>query len=281
LREWKTIATHAEEVVAQASELAAALGLDADTFCGLRIAALWHDVGKSHPAFQGAIASGERPDRQDLAKAPESAWRRRGLYRYADESDERPGFRHELASALALFALLEAYAPGHPALLGPWAEALAGFGRQSPLASAAPVGCRPLEELLALDAPAFNLAAYLVASHHGKVRVGLHAAPKDQEYRDHDDRGMPIRGVRERDQLPAIVLEGASAALPRITLTLEPAAMGLSERTGASWQDRVSRLLARYGPCGLAFLEAVMRAADVRASRLETADRLLAREVVA
>jgi hypothetical protein len=34
-------------------------------------------------------------------------------------------------------------------------------------------------------------------------------------------------------------------------------------------------LLARYGPAGLGYLEALMRAADVRASRFETVDPVL------
>ena len=67
------------------------------------------------------------------------------------------------------------------------------------------------------------MLVYLVASHHGKVRVALHAAPKDQEYRDRDGRGLPIRGVREGDRLPAMALDPAVAAMPALTLTLEPA----------------------------------------------------------
>lgn len=120
---------------------------------------------------------------------------------------------------------------------------------------------------------------YLVASHHGKVRVALHAAPKDQDYRDRDYRGLPIRGVREGDRLPGISLDSASAPLPELSLTLEPAALGLSTRTGVCWRERCSSLLTQFGPCGLAFLESLLRAADVRASRLRTNDPVLQQEV--
>jgi CRISPR-associated endonuclease/helicase Cas3 len=51
--------------------------------------------------------------------------------------------------------------------------------------------------------------------------------------------------------------------------------LGLSPRTGASWTDRVLGLLDRYGPFALAYLEALLRAADQRASRSKVADPLL------
>ena len=81
--------------------------------------------------------------------------------------------------------------------------------------------------------------------------------------------------------LPAFVerIETSSAPLPALSLTLEPAAIGLSTRTGACWRERCSSLLTQFGPCGLAFLESLLRAADVRASRLRTNDPALQQEV--
>jgi CRISPR-associated endonuclease/helicase Cas3 len=118
-----------------------------------------------------------------------------------------------------------------------------------------------------------------VASHHGKVRVGLHAAPKDQDYRDRDGRGLPIRGIREGDRLPSIALVPGEPPLPEVTLSLEPSKLGLSPKTGISWRERCIELLKRFGPASLAFLEAILRAADVRASQLATNDPALAAEV--
>lgn len=283
--EWKTIACHSCEVTEIATEIATALSLPEDIQKVLALAGLWHDVGKSHPAFQGAMRSkGEliRPDRQDLAKGLEGCWLRpAGTYRFADNSDSRPAFRHELASALALFAVLEAFHPEHPALLGPWGEAfqLLGHASATPTVTTAPT--LAVRKVLDCSADEFNLLAYLVASHHGKVRAGLHAAPKDQDYVDRDHRGLPIRGVREGDQLPGICLDSSAAPLPELSLTLEPAALGLSTRTGASWRERCDQLLAQFGPGGLAFLESLLRAADVRASRLRTNDPELQNEVSA
>jgi hypothetical protein len=42
-------------------------------------------LGKSHPAFQGAMRGADRPSRFDLAKAPDGAWLRPfGTYRFSD-----------------------------------------------------------------------------------------------------------------------------------------------------------------------------------------------------
>jgi CRISPR-associated endonuclease/helicase Cas3 len=280
--DWKTISCHGAEVANAAHEIVEELRLSDELRDILLLAGSWHDWGKSHPAFQGAIRAGGRPARSDLAKAPDGSWLRPvGTYRFPDDSDTRPAFRHELASALGLFAILEAFAPQHPALLGRWADAFAALGHQTPSSSAASRPSPVIEQILGCSPEAFDLLVYLVASHHGKVRVALHAAPNDQEYRDGDGRGLPIRGVRDGDTLPAIPIAADAPPLPEVPLTLEPAAIGLSMRTGASWRERCLGLVERFGPVGLAYLESLLRAADVRASRLKTNDPALIQEACA
>lgn len=278
---WKTIACHTAEVASEARGIARELGLDESLRAAVELAALYHDWGKAHPAFQGSIRGcGQirRLDRDDLAKAPDECWPKKHRYHYLDGTDQRPAFRHELASALGLFAILQGYSPAHPALLGEGAEALETL--RMPLPPAVPTApSSPLiERLLKCDRETFDLLAYLIASHHGKVRVGLHAAPKDQEYRDRDKRGLPIRGVREGDRLPAVALVPQEPPLPEVVLSLSPASIGLSRQTGPSWRERCIGLLDRHGPTALAFLEAILRAADVRASRLKTNDPALQTE---
>lgn len=81
----------------------------------------------------------------------------------------------------------------------------------------------------------------------------------------------------EGDTLPAFeLLDGAGkmSEVPPMKLSLTGAAMGLGPRYGASWGERVAGLLATHGPFTLAFLEAVLRTADVRASILATEDPL-------
>ncbi|GMV44240.1 MAG: hypothetical protein AMXMBFR64_59560 [Myxococcales bacterium] len=269
--QWKTITTHGAEAAEVAAVIARETCLPEELAKLLALAARWHDYGKSHPAFQSIIRSEKRPDRPDLAKAPNGEWVRPSGRYEVTKRDARPGFRHELASALALFAILERYAPTHSALLGGCADELEALGlsARKPLADTPSVIER---EILACSAEQFDLLAYLVLSHHGKVRVALHAAPKDQDHRNHDGRGLPIRGVREGDELPGIVMGTDEAPLPPLTLSLSPASLGLSGRTGRSWRERTLGLVARHGPGALAYMEALIIAADRRASRLSTSD---------
>lgn len=277
---WKTIACHTKEVADEIKAIALSVGLDVKLQQLLDLAALWHDWGKSHPAFQGLIrdaAGAPRLKRGDLAKAPKACWQTRHLYQYLDDSDTRPGFRHELASALGLFAILATYSPTHEALLGPWSDVFSKLPDAQPTAPIRPAPLAPtlICRLLDCTADDFNLVIYLVASHHGKVRVGLNGAPKDQEYRDRDGRGLPIRGIREGDVLPSVELVPGEPPLPEVVLGLTPAAMGLSHQTGISWRERTIELQKRYSAVGLAFLEAILRSADIRASRLKTIDPAL------
>jgi CRISPR-associated endonuclease/helicase Cas3 len=131
------------------------------------------------------------------------------------------------------------------------------------------------------------MLAYLVCAHHGKVSESWQASPRDQDFPlerpDFSGVGQPLLGVRQGDILPSIVLttaSGGAEAPPDLVLHLDLASMGLSSRYGASWSERVHDLIGRHGPFALAYLEALLRVADVRASRLETPDPLLAAEGV-
>lgn len=129
-------------------------------------------------------------------------------------------FRHELASALAL--------------LGDAAPALQGVPEQ-------------------------ELVVYLVAAHHGRVRLGIRSVPEEERL------GFTL-GVRDGDRLPALRLPGGD--LPRVTLSLEQVQLGRSADGVPSWSERALVLRDRrdLGPLRLGFLEAVVRLADWRAS---------------
>jgi CRISPR-associated endonuclease/helicase Cas3 len=111
--------------------------------------------------------------------------------------------------------------------------------------------------------PNADLIAYLIAAHHGKVRMSLRAIP--------DEKSPPegqryARGVWEGESLPAIPLDAEEIAAT--TLRLDIMELGEGEM-GPSWADRVQRLLESHGPFRLAWLETLVRIADWRASGKE------------
>lgn len=103
-----------------------------------------------------------------------------------------------------------------------------------------------------------DLAAYVVAAHHGRVRVGLRSMPGERE----DNEVRTTRGIQEGEVLPACEV-APGLEVPQIELSL-----GLMEfgAEGGSWTDRVLRLRDELGPFRLAYLEMMLRAADEKAS---------------
>ena len=237
------------------------------------MAGIAHDIGKAHSAFAGAIRDRNGiPLGTPLAKAPKGRWHGvRSLYDHSP-AGKRPGFRHELASALALFELVWRAHPAHPALQGGREDVLdLTVGRELPDYEdriLQPQGI--LADLIGLDETGLNLVLYLVMSHHGKVRATLPMSPRDQENAGKDD-SLPLRGVRGGDEIPALLLADTAQQefeLPHVKLRLDPAKLGLSKRYGPSWVERVLALRQRYGSFQLAWLEALLRVADVRASKI-------------
>lgn len=198
-------------------------------------AARWHDLGKTHEAFDTMLREAHRKGTdQDLgdgfwAKAGRLPGREKPRAKYVvcdgSREIERKHFRHELASALAWLAH-----QNHA------------------------------------DDRETNLIAYLIAAHHGKVRLSLRALPEETE--PGDDR-LFARGVWHGDHLPAFSFaDGESIAETSLHLDL----MRLGEGPqGPSWTTRMRRLLAELGPFKLAWYEALVRIADWRASRKEQA----------
>jgi CRISPR-associated endonuclease/helicase Cas3 len=112
-----------------------------------------------------------------------------------------------------------------------------------------------------------DLVAYLLAAHHGKVRLSLRALPNDQG--PPDPRALHARGVWDGEGLPDVDL-GDGVVFASTLLSLGPMRMGRHDGQ-PSWVERVIALRDRYGPFRLAYLEALVRAADVRASMREKA----------
>jgi CRISPR-associated endonuclease/helicase Cas3 len=271
---WQTIAIHGREVGRLAYAIARALGVEKATLFAL--GGHVHDGGKAHPAFQDSI---ERPSDleiagcRELAKAPRSVWLPlKQLYPIKDANgqvvERRQGFRHELASVLMLFSVLRRHAPDHSALLGPYREFLKSAAMASPSLVSMDMPITDLErEIIELSTDDFNLLAYLVCAHHGKVRVTWHASAADQAAAS----GLPrIRGIASDDTVPPVRMvaaDGRVVMFPESRLDLAPATVGLNPVTGMAWTERVLHLLEHHGPFALAWLEALLIAADRRTSR--------------
>ncbi len=226
LKRWITLSRHSRNVEREAGAILDSLSAsipDTDVCEAVKLAALYHDAGKAHPAFQKMLRSGleDAPtDDVQLAKGKGS-----GKY-----EDTRRHFRHELGSALVVLA----------------------------------------------HATEFNddsraLAAYLAAAHHGKVRLAIRSLPGaragNKDSNPDPDRllGYPIT---EPETLPSVDL-GDGVGAPETTLDLSIARMGITDDGQVSWLERSLALLDQYGPFRLAYLEAIVRAADMRASKQE------------
>jgi CRISPR-associated endonuclease/helicase Cas3 len=148
---WRSIAEHTDDVVAEVIALAQDTKLEGIVWDILRVAARWHDWGKAHTTFQEAIKEetekdGNRPVNRAGKRDIAKAAPRTFWGRY-----RRKHFRHELASAIGVLTLLRTgKAPAALAALAPYQQ---------------------------------NLALYLIAAHHGKVRLSIRSMPDESKPR--------------------------------------------------------------------------------------------------
>ena len=114
-----------------------------------------------------------------------------------------------------------------------------------------------------------DLVAYLVAAHHGKVRMNLRSLPREQSPPGSDRAATRFaRGVWEDDELRAVdVGDGERWEGGRLTLSIME--LGWDETSRESWTERTRDLLTRFGPFHLAWMETLVRLADWRASAKE------------
>ena len=118
-----------------------------------------------------------------------------------------------------------------------------------------------------------DLTAYLVAAHHGKVRMNLRALPRERAPTESDRADARFaRGIWEGDELKSVDL-GGGERWSGGRLRLYHMELGWDESTGESWTERTRDLLARFGPFRLAWMETLVRLADWRASAKEREER--------
>jgi CRISPR-associated endonuclease/helicase Cas3 len=230
--DWCLLTSHLRDAEAEARVLVNGTGLAGNPAGrAVILACRWHDLGKNQPRWRDAVPKSGQPGTGPWAK-----------FQSADGEKFRPGIRHEAASALYCF--------------DQWRTGAEGWT---------------------------GLAVYLVAAHHGKVRTVL---------RSRRGEVPNVFGIREGDKLPP--LPGWLEA--EYGLNLDCRIFGAAGKwedgdgtfrmDSPSWVGMVAEVLGpeakddpspseavskdeprHLGPFRLAYLEALVVAADVRASR--------------
>ena len=111
-----------------------------------------------------------------------------------------------------------------------------------------------------------NLVAYLIVSHHGKVRLSLRDVIK-KKYDTNDQKyllGINVNG----ETMPGFSSDVVSVKATQIDISL--AKIGQSNTSNPSWVERTLSLRDEYGPFRLGYLESLLRAADTLASQKES-----------
>jgi CRISPR-associated endonuclease/helicase Cas3 len=194
-------------------------------------AARWHDLGKAHEAFQYMLRVAHQQGNGEPLDA--GLWAKAG---------RKPGFRPGRAEYAVR---VDGQLVGRPRFRHELASALAWLAQH-------------------VDEHDADLIAYLIAAHHGKVRLSLRALPDEN---DPGDERLFARGIWDGDVLPAVTFANGER-VPTTTLKLDLMQLGEGAQ-GPSWTTRTRRLLNALGPFRLAWCEALVRIADWRASRAE------------
>ncbi len=105
-----------------------------------------------------------------------------------------------------------------------------------------------------------DLVAYLVAAHHGKVRLSIRSLPGEKVPQGVEPDARIVRGIWDGSVIYAANL-GGGVSFPETRINLSLVEMG-----EMSWLERTLKLRDEFGPFRLAFLEALVRIADIRAS---------------
>ncbi len=224
-----TLPRHLADVEQKAHELCEALKVK-EPQAVIR-AARWHDVGKAHEAFDSMLRYAHEQGTGETLGA--GYWAKSG--RKPDRKSGKPRYQ----------VIVNGKAVKRTRFRHELASALAWLALHRDNADA-------------------DLIAYLIAAHHGKVRMSLRALPQETEA---PDGRLFARGVWDGDRLPAVQFADGET-VPEVELKLDLMQLGDGPQ-GPSWTTRTQRLLKALGPFQLAWCEALVRIADWRASRAE------------
>lgn len=226
---WVGLKQHLADVEVEATKIDQAIapsGLSSEQRQAAIIAARLHDLGKAHEVFQTTLNNTASSD-EESTEASQNGPPWAKSGGSAKSRHSRPFFRHELASALALLD----------------------------------------DGQVVLDGEAEkDLIIYLVAAHHGRIRLGLRSLPGEYTPSGELANRAVALGIISGEMLPAVEVPGAT--VPASMLNLSVMQLGRDATGQPSWAQRMLPLRDRadLGPFRLGYLEAIVRMADWRAS---------------
>ncbi|MBI1312673.1 hypothetical protein GC176_15380 [bacterium] len=251
-RGWQSIESHTTDVQSCWNTIRELLGLDkGELSTAIDETILWHDYGKSVRRWQAATRL--------LACKAGLVWPREIAPIGKFSMSESPGLSG-LSGARLYWAIRNLRRSFAPKLRHEVASALAlrQYHRRD--------GRDPtIHELL---------AEYLVMAHHGHVRKTL----RDELPRDprRIRRGPEeVRGIREGTTVSGFSINGRELPTTE-AISIACRRMGRSPNGEEAWTRTVLRLLDHFGPFRLAYYEALIRAADCRASADPQTDVVIA-----
>lgn len=235
-RSYVSLARHAADVAEEMRTLRDRIGGD-QPWEVLERAARWHDIGKAHFVFQDTM---QRSRPEGTPGPGDGPWAK----------SPGPMQRHRRAS------------------VSPQAVGDAPAGQDAPDVDRKRCHFRhELASALAwLAHGGDDLGAYLVAAHHGKVRMSLRSRPGETVPGASASRSEVTYalGVADGDPLPACDL-GDGERSEAVDLPLAHLMLG-GDDGSASWTRRTAALVEEHGPFRLAYWEALVRIADWRGS---------------
>jgi CRISPR-associated endonuclease/helicase Cas3 len=306
---WVTLKTHLDDAKSAAKRITDALHLDTSNRNAVVTAAEWHDIGKAHPIWQSALPTTSATKNVLWAKAPfvfvlsgkesrnvcestgqilAAAGIRGSFYR----EEVRDGIPRQVwtvsekvrdTRSQRLLSQITAQAPG---LEGGMRRFLPRPSRDKPcIRHEAATVLAAWMQYFGNGTQWPGLTLYLIACHHGKVRTVLYARGKDGE----DVCGVPKQskplawaGGMPMDFSCAEVGTGGEFSEDGMTFTpVSPAWTALIADLLGSWERRAAEppppLALRdpaeprlFGPFSLAYLESLICAADIHASKNPT-----------
>jgi len=251
-RGWQSIESHTTDVQSCWNTIRELLGLDkGELSTAIDETILWHDYGKSVRRWQAATRL--------LACKAGLVWPREIAPIGKFSMSESPGLSG-LSGASLYWAIRNLRRSFAPKLRHEVASALAlrHYHRRD---SSDPT----IHELL---------AEYLVMAHHGHIRKTL----RDELPRDprRIRRGPEeVRGIREGTTVSGFSINGRELPTTE-AISIACRRMGRSPNGEEGWTRTVLRLLDHFGPFRLAYYEALVRAADCRASADPQTDVVIA-----